>query len=80
MTLNGGKVEGQVTEAHDPPLYGMERDLVPRTAEPYVKDFKPMKLGTFDLKAGRGQLTFRAPQVAGNHVMDVRYVVLNRAE
>jgi len=45
-----------------------------------MKDFKPMKLGSFDLKAGRGTLTLRAPQVAGKQVMDVRYVVLNRVD
>jgi hypothetical protein len=39
-----------------------------------------MKLGSFDLKSGRGELALRAIQVAGKQVMDVRYVVLNRVE
>ena len=56
------------------------RDRVERRAESYMKDFKPMKLGAFDLKAGRGELALRAMQVAGKQVMDVRYVVLNRVE
>ena len=45
-----------------------------------MKDFKPMKLGAFDLQAGRGELTLRALQVAGKQVMDVRYIVLRRLE
>jgi len=44
-----------------------------------MKDFQPLKLGTLELKSGRGELALRALQVAGKQVMDVRYVVLTRA-
>ena len=80
LSLGDARIQTKVTEAHDPPLYGEEHDRVPRRAESFMKDFKPMKLGTFDLKAGRGQLTLRPPQIAGKICMDVRYIVLNRAE
>jgi hypothetical protein len=49
---------------------------VPRTAESFVKDFKPMSLGTFDLKAGRGLLTLHALKMPGKQVMDMRMVEL----
>jgi len=80
LSLGSVKLQTKVNEAHDPPLYGKEHDRVERRAESYMKDFKPMKLGTFDLPSGHGELALRALQVAGKQVMDVRYVVLNRLE
>jgi hypothetical protein len=43
-----------------------------------MKDFKPLKLGSFDLKTGRGELTLRALKIPGQQVMDVRYIILDR--
>jgi len=76
LSFNGSKVQTTVTDAHDPPLMGAEHDRVPRKGESYVKDFKPLKLGSFNLPAGHGQLTLRALQVPGKQVMDVRVVLL----
>ncbi len=70
------RLDGTVTEAHDPPLRGKENDRVPRDSESYVKDFKPLRLGVMSLEKGRGTLTLRALQVPGKQVMDVRGVVL----
>jgi hypothetical protein len=39
-------------------------------------DFKPLRLGNFELKQGRGLLTLRALSVPGKQVMDVRLVLL----
>ena len=60
LSFKDSKVEGQVSEAHDPPLYGSEHDRVPRVGESYMKDFKPLTLGTMTLEKGRGQLSLRA--------------------
>jgi sulfatase-like protein len=76
LRLNGSRVRARVSEAHDPPLQGAENDRVPRQGESYVKDFKPMRLGTFELEKGRGALTLRAIKIPGSAVMDVRSVVL----
>jgi hypothetical protein len=76
LSFNGSTVQGKVTEAHDPPLIGAEYDRVKREGESYVKDFQPLKLGTFRLEKGRGELTLRALEVAGAQVMDVRAVIL----
>jgi hypothetical protein len=73
-------IRGQVTEAHDPPLYGMEQDRAPRGSESYVKDFKPLRLGEVELKKGRGELTLQALDIPSRQVMDVRYVVLTLRE
>jgi arylsulfatase A-like enzyme len=78
LSLGDARIRVKISEPHDPPLYGREHDRVVRHAESFMKDFKPLKLGEFDLKAGRGQLALQALNVAGQQVMDVRYVVLNR--
>lgn len=80
LSFNGSTLEGTVAAAHDPPLRGAENDRVPRRGESYVKDFKPLKLGVIELKAGRGLLTLRALSVPGKQVMDVRAVYLRLME
>jgi arylsulfatase A-like enzyme len=76
LSFLGSRVEGKVAEANDPPLRGAENDRVPRQGESYVKDFKPLRLGTVELSQGRGLLTLRALSVPGRQVMDVRAVML----
>ncbi len=68
----------EVTEAHDPPLYGMEADRVERRGESYVKDFRALPAGEIALPQGRAPLTLRALAVPGAQVMDVRAIVLTR--
>ena len=72
LALGDKRLETEVTEAHDPPLYGAEHDRAPRGSESYVKDFKPLTMGTLELEKGRGQLTLRAVRVPGDAVVDVR--------
>ena len=74
------KVQGQVTNAHDPPQIGTADDRYPRRGESYVKDFEPLKLGTIHLNEGRGTLTLRALDVPHSQVMDVRRVMLTLEE
>jgi len=76
LSLGDAQVRGKITEAHDPPLVGASFDRVPRGGESYVKEFRPLSLGTMKLKKGRGDLTLKAVDVPGESVMDVRGVVL----
>lgn len=76
LSFNGSQIRTTVTEAHDPPLRGEEHDRVSRGSESYVKDFKPLRLGTLRLEKGRSLLTLRALEVPGKQVIDVRSVVL----
>ena len=76
LALGGARWTGTVAVENDPPLRGKEYDIVPRTAESYVKDFRPLSLGVVDLPAGKGTLTLRATKVAGTRVADVRAVEL----
>jgi len=77
LSFGDSVLRGEVTEAHDPPLRGGEHDRVPR-GESYVKDFKPLKLGTIELEKGRGELTLRAPRIPGSQAMDFRLMMFTR--
>ena len=76
LSLGEARVTAAISEPFDPPLRGAEFDRVPRTGESYVKDFKPLVLGTLRLSPGRGALTLKAKEIAGEQVADVRAVVL----
>ncbi len=76
LSFNRSRIQGRVTEAHDPPLVGAEFDRYDRGSESFVKDFRPLRLGTFRLEKGRGELALRALKVPGGQVMDVRSVRL----
>ena len=77
LSFNGNKLVGKITEPHDPPLVGMERDRVKRR-ESYTKDFKRMTLGEIQLEEGSGTLTLRAISIPGRQVMDLRTLLLTR--
>ncbi|MCA1759852.1 MAG: arylsulfatase [Bacteroidales bacterium] len=77
LDFAGKKVTGTITEAHNPPLTGMENDRDPRQ-ESYVKDFKPLKIGTIYLEKGKGNLVLKALNIPGSQVMDFRLLMLKR--
>ena len=79
LSFKDAALNGTVVPAHDPPLRGGENDRVPRT-ESYVKDFRPLTLGTIELSAGRGKLTLRATEIAGAQVMDFRLLMFQRVD
>jgi hypothetical protein len=79
VVFNDARLEGKVTVANDPPLRGAESDRTPnRGSESYVKDFKPMSVGTILLEKGRGDFSLRASDVPGKQVMDVRLIQLKK--
>ena len=77
LTFGDNELKGQITEAHDPPLKGMENDRVLRP-ESYVKDFRPLTVGVMDLEKGPGTLTLKALNKPGEQVMDVRLLLFER--
>ncbi len=80
LSFGDSRIRGKVTEPHDPPSVGAEFDRFDRGSESFVKDFRPLRLGTFRLEKGRGELTLRALDVPGRQVMDVRLVALTLLE
>jgi len=79
LSFGENRLSGKIVEAHDPPLRGGENDRVERK-ESYVKDFRPLKLGTIHLEKGHGELTLRAVKMPGKQVMDFRLMMFTRAE
>ena len=77
LSFAKSKLRGEITEAHDPPLTGMEHDRAPRGGS-LVKDFKRMPLGSIHLEKGEGVLILRALEIPGSQVMDFRLLMLNR--
>ncbi|WP_422930240.1 arylsulfatase [Singulisphaera sp. PoT] len=80
LGFNGSQIRAKVVEAHNPPARGAEHDRVKRNGESYVKDFKPMRLGAFDLTKGRGPLTLRAIEIPGRSAIELRTIVLTLVE
>ena len=79
LSFNNSHVTGRVTEAHDPPLKGMEDDRVKRK-ESYTKDWGRMTLGVINLKEGAGTLKLDAVDIPGSQVMNFRTLMLTRVE
>ncbi len=79
LGFGDAEIQATVVTANDPPLLGAENDRDPRQ-ESYVKDFKPMTLGTITLEKGEGPLTLRALDMPGSQIMEVRLLMLNRVD
>ena len=77
LSLLDSRLEGRITEAHDPPLTGMEKDRTLRP-ESYVKDFKPLNIGTIHLEKGMGTLKLQPLEIPGKEVMDFRLMMLKK--
>jgi len=77
LSFGENNLTGKITEPHNPPLKGMGNDRVERM-ESYVKDFKPLKVGTIHLQKGKGKLTLKAIEIPGDELMEVRLLMLKR--
>ena len=77
LSFRGQSVRSRITVAHDPPVLGAEHDRVKRQ-ESYVKDFRPLKMGTIRLEKGTGELTLKALSKHGSQVMEFRLIFLKR--
>lgn len=80
LSFGKNTLQGSITEAHNPPLTGMENDRSGARGESYVKDFKRMSVGNIQLEKGEGVLTLKALEIPGSQVMDFRLLMLNRVE
>ena len=77
LSCGDSRLQKRITEAHDSPLLGGENDRVERS-ESYVKNFKPMKLGTIKLRKGPAELKLQATDIPGSQVMDFRLMMFKR--
>jgi arylsulfatase A-like enzyme len=70
-------VQTNVNKVFDPPLYDKSEERV-ANSHYFVKDFRPLKLGTLHLDQGRSELRLGAVSMTGNRVIDVHSIELNR--
>ncbi len=77
LGFGSSTLTGKITEAHDPPLTGMENDRDKRI-ESYIKDFKPLNIGAIHLDKGKGKLSLKASDIPGSQVMDLRLMMFER--
>ncbi|MEM9366131.1 MAG: arylsulfatase [Planctomycetota bacterium] len=77
LSFGDSRLVGKITTAHNPPEVGADEDRFQRK-ESYVKEFLPMKLGSIDLKKGKGTLTLKALDMPGAQVMEVRLIMLTQ--
>lgn len=76
LSMEGGDAVGaRVVEAFDPPLYDKSKERV-ADSHYFVKDFRPLELGTIQLQRGRGLLKLDATDMRGERVIDVHSVDL----
>ena len=78
LEFNGAAQQATITQPHDPPVVGAAEDRVVRQ-ESYVKDFRPLRMGTIHLEPGQGTLTLRALEKPGSQVMEFRLLMLTRS-
>lgn len=71
LTMEGGSsTQAKITEVFDPPLWDKSKERVAKSHY-FVKDFKPLSLGTIRLQKGRGTLKLDALTIEGKRVIDV---------
>lgn len=78
LRFGESRVEAVIAEAFDPPLEGKSEDRVLRD-ESYIKAFRPLTLGRFNLAKQTGPLTLKALSVSRREVADIWQVALRRA-
>ena len=79
LSLGNERITSTVTNPNEASETGMEQDRFVRQ-EGYTKAWKPMKLGTMNLKSGQGTLTLKANKVVGDQVADMRLLMFRRVD
>lgn len=73
-SFRDARVSAAIRPEWNPSLRNNE-DRLPRQ-ESYLKDFRPLTLGTLQLERGRGNFVLRATKVAGEQVAEIYQVTL----
>ncbi len=71
--------KAKVTESFDPPLYDKLKERV-EESHYFVKDFKPLSLGTIRLEKGRATLRLNALEIVGKEAINVHSLELLRVK
>ncbi len=79
LSATGTAIDFTIDEAHDPPLRGARYDRTPRDVS-FVKDWKPLKVGSLKLKHGQQRLALSARDIPGAQGIDFRLLQLDRVK
>ncbi|QDT10317.1 arylsulfatase [Planctomycetes bacterium K23_9] len=71
----GDAATAPVTQVFDPPLYDKSKERV-KDSHYFVKDFRPLRLGSLRLEQGRQTLRLTAADFQGKQAIDVHSIVL----
>lgn len=77
LSCGNSKLKKKIEAAHDPELVGRDQDRVVRI-ESYVKEFKPLDLGSIELAAGKSELKLQAIKIPGDAAIDFRLLMFER--
>lgn len=77
LTCGERHLDFTVSQAHDPPLVGPDRDRFKRT-ESAVKDFKAASMGIIEIDQGVQMLTLEAEEIPGKSAVDFRLLMFRR--
>ena len=77
LSIGENNLTKNIVDTHDPPLKGEENDRHLR-GESYVKEFKPVVMGTMQLTKGRNTLVLKASQISGKEAIDFRLLTFKR--
>lgn len=72
---DGDATSAVVKDVFDPPLYDKSKERV-LPSHYFVKDFRPLKLGTLKLNQGRQTLRLKASNFQGTAAIDVHSIVI----
>lgn len=82
LSLTDGRdarVESVILEPFDPPLYDKSKERV-LGSHYFVKDFKPLRMGTVMLQKGGATLRLSAEDLRGGRAIDVHSIDVNRVD
>ncbi len=77
LSCGESKLRSKISIAHDPELFGQEKDRVKRT-ESYVKEFKALDMGKLFLNKGKSELKLQAVEIPGDEAIDFRLLMFER--
>lgn len=75
LSMGNASIQTNVRIPFDPPLYDKSKERV-KESHYFVKDFRPLVLGTLNLTKGRGELKLDAPRITGKRAIDVHSIDL----
>ena len=79
LSCGDSKISKKITEAHESELIGAKQDRSIR-GESLVKNFKPIEMGTIELKKGSGKLVLKTTEMPGNESIEFRLLMFEHVK